>query len=212
MSRLDAPAALAADNARGGQKKVEHFAREIQLAEGGLARNRGGFQDDAFEKLGGIKPDASSSQVRREAYDQLERAKRVKSTLDTAQSNLARGQWRLNQINKLGVDLATCTNSLKYQCQLQPTAIRRVANRNCMELGGVWIDEAFTAKTAALSIRAQSEAYFRILERQPQMKEVFQLGNHVVWVAPNGTGLVIDTTDGKERISDQEIEMLFAKR
>ncbi|MFP6657037.1 MAG: hypothetical protein VB853_02585, partial [Pirellulales bacterium] len=59
-------------------------------------------------------------------------------------------------------------------------------------------------------IKAQSDAYFRILEKQPQMKEVFGLGNHVVWIAPNGKGLIIDTTDGKEKISDREIASLFA--
>ena len=87
-----------------------------------------------------------------------------------------------------------------------------MARRNCLELGGVWIDEGFTDKTPTLTVKAQSPAYFRILERQPQMKEVFQLGNHVLWITPNGTGLVIDTTDGKDRVSDREIDALFASK
>ena len=140
------------------------------------------------------------------------KAKELKSTLDVAQFNYRNGQWRRNQVEKLGVDLAVCTNSLKCQSQIQANAIRRVANRNCMEFGGVWIDEAFTAKTPTIAIKAQSDAYFRILERQPEMKHVFQLGNHVVWIAPNGTGLVIDTIDGKDRITDQEIDTLFASK
>ena len=81
-----------------------------------------------------------------------------------------------------------------------------------MEIGGVWIDEEFTAKTPTLSVKAQSEAYFHILERQPQMKHVFRLGNHVVWIAPNGVGLVIDSTDGIDKISDKEINSLFASK
>ena len=32
------------------------------------------------------------------------------------------------------------------------------------------------------------------------MKDVFQLGNHLVWVTPNGTALVIDTSDGKDKL------------
>ena len=91
------------------------------------------------------------------------------------------------------------------------TAIRRVANRACMEFGGVWIDDAFTAKTPTLSVKAQSDAYFRILQRQPQMKEVFGLGNHVLWITPNGVALIVDTTAGKDQLSDVEIDALFSQ-
>jgi hypothetical protein len=44
------------------------------------------------------------------------------------------------------------------------------------------------------------------------MKEVFQLGNRVIWVAPNGTALVIDPTAGKEDLKSEEIEALFQVR
>ena len=44
------------------------------------------------------------------------------------------------------------------------------------------------------------------------MKDVFKLGNHVLWIAPNGTALVIDSEDGKDRITDREIEMLFVSK
>ena len=81
-----------------------------------------------------------------------------------------------------------------------------------MEIGGVWIDEEFTAKTPTLNVKAQSDAYFQILERQPQMRHVFRLGNHVVWITPNGTGLVIDSTYGVEKITNKEIDLLFASK
>ena len=57
-----------------------------------------------------------------------------------------------------------------------------------------------------------SSAYSRILERQPQVKDVFKLGNHLVWVTPNGSALVIDTNDGKEQLSDAEIDQLFVAK
>jgi Ca-activated chloride channel family protein len=41
---------------------------------------------------------------------------------------------------------------------------------------------------------------------------VYRLGNHVVWVTPSGTALVIDTTDGKEKLDDAEIDALFVKK
>jgi Ca-activated chloride channel family protein len=41
------------------------------------------------------------------------------------------------------------------------------------------------------------------------MKDVFKLGNYLVWVTPSGKALVIDTSDGKEKMTDKEIKALF---
>ena len=220
--RMSVPAALAPrgndGKSAGKREKLAEFARKVQSESGQLAGNRGAYQDRAFEELekqlASPKPDDSAADptASSEALRRVQRARDLKGTLDEAHANYRNGQWRANQVRKLGVDLAVCTNGLKYQNQIQATAIRHVNKRNCMEIGGVWIDEAFNAKTPIVSVKAQSDAYFQILEQQPQMKDVFQLGNHVVWIAPNGTGLVIDSTDGKEQITDKEIELLFASK
>ena len=63
-----------------------------------------------------------------------------------------------------------------------------------------------------LTVKAQSNAYFKMLERQAKLREVFQLGNHLVWVTPNNTALIIDTSTGKEELSDKEIDELFVKK
>ena len=89
---------------------------------------------------------------------------------------------------------------------------RTVFGRDCLEIGGVWIDEGFDAKLPTLTVKAQSDAYFRLLEKQPRLKEVFQLGNHLVWVTPNGTALVIDMSSGKDKLSDDEIDKLFVAK
>jgi len=113
------------------------------------------------------------------------------------------------QTGKLGVDLSIQTNNLRNQMRLDQTALKQVNGRNCMEIGGVWIDEGFDPKAKTLIVKAQSDAYFKILEKNSKMIDVFRLGNHLVWVAPNGTALVIDTTEGKEKLDDKEIEALF---
>jgi Ca-activated chloride channel family protein len=87
-----------------------------------------------------------------------------------------------------------------------------VQGRNCLELGGVWIDDGYKADTKSVTVKAQSEAYFKILEKHPEMKDVFRLGNFVVWISPSGTALVIDQTQGKEKLDDAEIAALFAKK
>jgi Ca-activated chloride channel family protein len=113
------------------------------------------------------------------------------------------------QNGKVGVDLSIESNNLRCQDRLTQTAQRLAYGRNCMEVGGVWIDDGYDAKKPTVTVKAMSDAYFRMLERQPRCKEVFQLGNHLVWVTPNGTNLVIDTDEGKEKLSDEEIDKLF---
>src|SRR5262249_15713102 len=116
------------------------------------------------------------------------------------------------QAGKLGVDLSIQTNNLRNQVRLEQTALKQVNGRNCLEIGGVWIAHSFEPKAKTLVVKAQSDAYFKILAKQPKMLDVFRLGNHLVWVAPNGTALIIDTTEGKEKLDDQEIDALFVAK
>ncbi len=134
-----------------------------------------------------------------------------KDAYDRARELLKRRDHDGVTTGKLGVDLSIEVNNLRNMTRMEQSAVRNVLGRNCMEVGGVWIDEAFTAKTAAVVVKAHSEAYFRILEKHPEIKRVFQLGNHLVWVAPSGKALVIDASHGKEKLTDEEIAALFAK-
>ena len=63
---------------------------------------------------------------------------------------------------------------------------------------------------------AVSTAYARVdmlpASFQPGMRELFRLGNYLLWVTPNGTALVIDTTQGREDLTDAEIDALFRKK
>ena len=110
----------------------------------------------------------------------------------------------------LWLDLAEASNTLRGQSRLAIAACEQAYGRNCVEVGGVWIDDQFKADTKAVVVKAQSEAYFRILEKQPKMKDVFCLGNHLVWIAPSGQALVIDAGTGQEKLADEEIDKLFA--
>ena len=46
----------------------------------------------------------------------------------------------------------------------------------------------------------------------PKIKDVLPLGNHLVWVTPNGTALIIDAGAGKETLSDADIDALFVAK
>jgi Ca-activated chloride channel family protein len=198
---ITAPEALAPKAPGMAPTKVAEFAKQAQTKAGELAGNRGKFEDDRLNKAPGNadgKP--------------LQEAKEKKDAFDQARAALAKGAQGSVQSGKLGVDLSVQGNNLRNQCRLEQTALRRVANRTCMEIGGVWIDEAFDAKTPTVAVKAQSDAYFRILAKQPQVRAVFQLGNHLVWLTPSGTALVIDTNDGQEKLTDEEIDKLFAAK
>jgi Ca-activated chloride channel family protein len=191
--------------ADGKEKNVLEFAQKFQNVAGAGFGNRGVFWDDRLRNVqteGKLDP----------FQQQLAGAKNAKEAQDQAKANYAAGQAHLNNIEATGVNLSCYTNNLKCQSRLTQTALRRVANRNCMEIGGVWVDEGYNAKTPTLQVKAQSDAYFQMLEKHPEMKEVFQLGNHLVWMAPSGTAVVIDTKAGAEKLSDTEIEKVFAKK
>ena len=147
-----------------------------------------------------------------DALRSLQEAKDKKGAYDRAREALAQRRQDEVQAGKLGVDLSVQTYNLRNQSRLEYTALRNVSGRNCIEIGGVWIDDKFDPKMPTVVVKAQSDAYFRILERHATVKDVFQLGNHLVWVTPNGTALVVDTSDGKDKLSDEEIDKLFVTK
>jgi Ca-activated chloride channel family protein len=116
------------------------------------------------------------------------------------------------QTGKLGVDVALVLNEMRNQNQVGQKLVRQAAGRTCCNINGVWADQGFDAKMTQVTIKAMSTAYFRILERHPEMKAVFQLGTQIVWVTPNGSALVIDATKGAETMSDSEIDALFVAK
>jgi Ca-activated chloride channel family protein len=183
---------------------VSDFAKGVQQKPGDLASGRGRFEDEKLDK-DSKKGDGNGKEIAAEAAEK-------KRNYETARELFARHDRGGVQGGKLGVDLSIQTNNLRNQSRLEQTASRIVYGRNLIELGGVWIDEGFDAKMPILSVKAQSDGYFRILELQPRMSEVFRLGNHLVWVAPNGTALIVDTVQGKEKIDDEEITKLFVAK
>jgi Ca-activated chloride channel family protein len=187
--------------ARAPAKSVDDFARDVKGPGGTFIDTRKKLQEEQLHK----EAESKAEGVEKAAREALE----LKSVSETTYSALRGGDLNAVQSGKLGVDMSLYSAQLRGQHRLSRTAVRQVWGRNCMEIGGVWIDEGFTAKTPTLIVKAQSDAYFKLLQRQPKLKEVFKLGNYLLWVAPSGTALVIDTTKGKDRLGDAEIDQLF---
>ncbi len=178
-------------------------------AGGSIAEARGDVQNKQIDETLKQLPKDGKEKALEAA---LNRAKDQNEQLAKGGENYQKRDQYSNQTGKLGVDLAEAGKDLRDQAKLTMTANRMVNGRNCVEIGGLWIDDKFEAKQQLVVVKAQSEAYFRILEKQPQMKDVYRLGNYVVWTAPNGQALVIDVNDGKEKLDDKEIDALFVKK
>src|SRR5262249_27912959 len=165
---------------RGGEQpaNVADFARKIQEAGPTAPADQGGGLGKARNNL----EDAKSAAVPREEADKgegkaLKDAQEKRQTYYQAWQALQRRDREAVQKEKLGVELSCQMNNLRNQCRLEQTAQKRVANnRNCVEVGGVWIDDGYNSKVPTLIVKAMSDAYFRILERHPEVKEDFRLG------------------------------------
>ncbi|MCI0465098.1 MAG: hypothetical protein L0Z62_49890, partial [Gemmataceae bacterium] len=170
----------------------------------GLGGFRGWYEGEKFKELPtGDKADKSAK------GKALAGARDQQKTLDEARRLLLMRNLDGVQSGRLGVDLSVQTSALRGQAQLSQSAVRRAGGRSIMEVGGVWIDEGFDAKMKTVTVKAHSAAYFRILERHPNVRQVFQLGNYLVWVTPSNTALVIDVNDGVEKLTDAAIDALF---
>lgn len=206
------PEGLAKSDPKKKPDSVIDFARMNQAKPGDVNQGRGGYLDrrfaEEYEKAR-KQPPSGDGAARLKALDE---AKGQKEAYDKAKDALGNRNWRETQAGKLGVDLSCANNSMRFQERVSQTAQRLCNGRNCVELGGVWIDEDFNPKMTTIVVKAQSEAYFRILELQPKMKDVLRLGNHLVWVTPNQSALVIDTTEGVDKLSDAEIQKLFVAK
>jgi Ca-activated chloride channel homolog len=200
-----------AKSADGKPMATGDFAKMNAARESGLAGGRGAITEkQVFDALDKLKEEKDPKRRARYMED-VKKFAEQKQVWDDANMRF-KGRKDGYQTGRLGVDLAEASKNLRNQDRVSLTANRQVQGRNCLEVGGVWIDDAYKAETKSITVKAQSDAYFQILEKHPEMKEVFRLGNFVVWISPSGTALVIDQNTGQEKMTDAEIAALFAKK
>jgi Ca-activated chloride channel family protein len=85
-------------------------------------------------------------------------------------------------------------------------ASRRVGTRTFTMKGDTWTDTRRDDSAKVVKVKAFSDAYFKIMEAIPELREVFALGNKVVVV---GRDVVIEVgTDGSESMSESEMKRI----
>lgn len=114
---------------------------------------------------------------------------------------------------KAGVDVARRLRELKESEQAGDRAaggLQKAAGTRFISYRGFWVDERFQADAALTSIKFGGEAYFRLLEKQPQLVDAFKLGTDVIYVTSGGKVLAVGAW-GEEKLSDAQIDALFSK-
>jgi Ca-activated chloride channel family protein len=88
-------------------------------------------------------------------------------------------------------------------------ATRRAGTRTFVLKGDVWTDSRPMDSTKIVRVRAFSDAYFRIMEAVPELREAFALGDKVI---VTGREIAIEVgTNGAESMSDSEIQRIQSK-
>jgi hypothetical protein len=122
------------------------------------------------------------------------------------------------EFGKDAVDASRMVNELKNKDiagahdVIEKTILRRTARvgKRAFELeGGVWT-HTYTYKGPAktVTVKYMSDAYFKILERQPDLKKVFALGKRIK-VLLDSRFVVVVAAEGKEDLTDAELDELF---
>jgi Ca-activated chloride channel homolog len=184
----------------GEKARYEWNGKNLQEAETALERSKSDPKGEDKALDGTVLKAVKDARGQMQSYDQARRWLEARDL-----KNIQAG-------NSVAVDLAICSNNLRCQDRLTQTANRVVQGRNCLEIGGVWIDEGYCADMKTLVVKAQSDAYFRILERNPKMKDVLRMGNYLVFVTPSKIALIIDANNGQEKLTDAEIDGLFVAK
>jgi Ca-activated chloride channel family protein len=210
------PAVNGALDGSGKRSTVEEAARRLQTNSADARANRDQTLrrelETAEKSLRELAQNAKGAQAKEAVASTTRAVDELKDRYNLqiqAANEFRRGGYANTQQGTLGVNFSLNNAQLRNQAQLTQTATRWLGTRNALEVGGIWIDEAFSAENKTVAVKAQSEAYFRILERHPEARNVFRIANHLVWVTPSRTALVIDPDNGADTMSDADIDALF---
>ena len=75
----------------------------------------------------------------------------------------------------------------------------------------MWVDEKFDAAADMTTVKFGSEAYFKLIEKAPQLIEALKLGTRIVITTAEGNVLAICGA-GSEKMTDAQIDALFVAK
>ncbi len=91
----------------------------------------------------------------------------------------------------------------------KPLPLRNINKRNFYQIRGVWVDGEFAEKMPTINVKFGSDAYFKLLELKPELKDILSLGDRLI-VTVDGKAIFI-AEDVKDFISVEELEKALKK-
>jgi Ca-activated chloride channel homolog len=114
---------------------------------------------------------------------------------------------------KTAVDIAKGIMSLRQADGDKRTQsakmVQNRGGRQFINFRGVWVDERFGGTETVTKIKWGSEAYFSLVRAKPELKDVLSLGEQVVLVTAKGKAVAIDSEDGVDKLTADEIKALM---
>ena len=85
-------------------------------------------------------------------------------------------------------------------------SVRRAGNVTFVLRDGVWTDVRYKGTGTVLRVKPYSEAYFKLLDIEPDLREAFSIGESAI---VTGKNMAIELTpSGEERLTDRDIALL----
>ncbi|HVE41149.1 MAG TPA: VIT domain-containing protein [Planctomycetota bacterium] len=115
---------------------------------------------------------------------------------------------------KAGVDVAERLRRLKQAEQAVDPSLaefRKAAGTRFFLYNDMWIDEKFDATADMTTVKFGSEAYFKLIEKAPQLVEALKLGTKIVITTAEGNVVAICGA-GAEKLTDAQIDAVFVAK
>jgi hypothetical protein len=87
--------------------------------------------------------------------------------------------------------------------------LRNINKRNFYNIRGVWVDSEFSEKMPSINVQFASDAYFKLLELKPELKDILTLGEKLI-VTVDGKAIFI-SENVENPVSVEELEKLLKK-
>jgi len=87
-------------------------------------------------------------------------------------------------------------------------AMKLVGKKVFYRIADVWVDRDFSKESEVTKVKYASDAYFALIEKIPELKKFFALGERVIVVLESGKAIQVGD-QGKEKLSEKEIAELL---
>ncbi|MBI3855926.1 MAG: hypothetical protein HY293_09585, partial [Planctomycetes bacterium] len=88
---------------------------------------------------------------------------------------------------------------------------RKAAGTRFFLYNDMWVDEKFQADADMTLVKFGSEAFFKLIEKAPQLLEAFKLGTRVVVTTAEGNVVAVCGT-GNETMSEAQLKQVFTAK